>query len=243
MTEPRAPATGRTWRVAGDGMAVPAAWNRSRATALATTLGLHILAAWWLLALRFERPTGIADELTPIFLPAPEAPRLPPPPVIESTPSPAPVTPITATPLPLPTPQVTPAAPRDFSQTARDVAKSMTTEPGHRRFGEVPEGPPERPKEALPPSIWPEPLARVGKTVTTPEGETIVWVSDHCWVSLGSRSLTQGNIHEARRGVRMCNLPVGKKKPRSDLFDPIKRPPPPQEPGCNEDGVGQSCAR
>ena len=117
----------------------------------------------------------------------------------------------------------------------------MTEAPAYRRFGEVPEGPPERPKAVYPPSIWPKPLPRVGKTVTTDRGETIVWVSDHCYVSISSRSLTQKEIHEARKGVPTCVIPIGKREPRDDLFDAIKRPP--QEPGCNREGVGQSCGR
>jgi hypothetical protein len=123
------------------------------------------------------------------------------------------------------------------------VAKGYADEPSYQPFGVMPRGPAERPKEQYPPSIWPKPLPRVGKTVVTSEGETIIWVSDNCWVSISSRSLTQKEIHDGRRGVRMCNLPVGKKEARGDLFDPIKRPPPPQEPGCNKEGVGQSCGR
>ena len=115
--------------------------------------------------------------------------------------------------------------------------------PSYQPFGEIPKAPPGRPKEVYPPSIWEKPLPRVGKTVVTPDGETILWVSDNCWVSLSSRSLTMQHIHKAREGVRMCQIGVGKKEVRGDLFDSIKRPPPPQEPGCGPDGIGQSCAR
>ena len=41
-----------------------------------------------------------------------------------------------------------------------------------------------------------EPLPRVGTAVTTPEGETILWVSDYCYISLSSTSLTMNAIHE-----------------------------------------------
>ena len=121
----------------------------------------------------------------------------------------------------------------------------MTAGPGYQPFGETPKGPAERPKEKYPPLIWPKPLPRVGKTVVTPDGETILWVSDYCYVSISSRSLTQKEIHDARQGVRMCVLTQfgGEKKARDDLFDSIKRPQPPQEPGCDKDGVGQSCGR
>lgn len=95
------------------------------------------------------------------------------------------------------------------------------------------------------PSIWPKPLPRVGTTVTTDEAETIIWVSEYCYVSISSRSLTQKEIHDPRIGLRTCILAQfgGEKKPRDDLFDAIKRPPQPQEPGCGREGAGQSCAR
>jgi hypothetical protein len=226
-------------------MRLPAGWNRSRAVAASLTLVLHALMAWWLLALRFEVTEGLAEGRNFVWLPVLQSPS--PPPVAASpldVPPPD-VAPITAPPLPMPVPEVTTAAPPDWSRTARDVAEGMTAAPGYRPFGELPNGPAERPKEATPPSIWPKPLPRVGKTVVTPEGETIIWVSDYCYVSISSRSLTQKEIHDGRKGVRMCVLAQfgGEKKGRDDLFDPIKRPPPPQESGCGKDGVGQSCGR
>ena len=33
-----------------------------------------------------------------------------------------------------------------------------------------------------------------------------------------------GDIHKARRGICHCNIGIGKKKARDDLFDPIKKP-------------------
>jgi hypothetical protein len=226
-------------------MRLPAGWSRSRAVAACVTLALHAVVAWWLLALRFEVPGGLVAELDFIRLPVPTAPA---PPRIDALPTELPppeVAPITAPPLPMPVPEATFAVPPDWSGTARDVAKGMTAAPGYQPFGETPKGPAERPKEIHPPSIWPKPLPRVGKTVVTPEGETIIWVSDYCYVSISSRSITHKDLHDARKGVRMCVLAEfgGDKKARDDLFDSIRRPPPPQEPGCDKNGVGQSCGR
>ena len=225
-------------------MRLPVAWSRTRATAVTLALALHAVMAGWLLALRFELPDARVEHADFVWVPVPVAA----PPPADAMPSELPppdVAPITAPPLPMPRPEVPSSAPADWSQSARDVAKGLTTDPTYRRFGEVPEGPPERPKERYPPSIWPEPLARVGKTVVTPDGETIIWVSDYCFVSISSRSIALKDIHDGRQGVRTCVLAQfgDKKKARSDLFDPIKRPPPPQEPGCDKDGVGQSCGR
>jgi hypothetical protein len=203
---------------------------------------LHLLVGFWLLqawtVLRVEK----ALEENLVWLPVPEVAPDPPPPLEAGLP-PVQVAPISAPPLQMP--EVAPSSRPDFSSTAREVAKGMTTAPTYQRFGETPKGPQERPKEAYPPSIFDEDLPRVGTTVTTTEGETIIWVSDYCYVSISSRSLTQKEIHEARKGVRTCILAQwgGDKKARSDLFDPIKRPPPPQEPGCGKDGIGQSCGR
>jgi hypothetical protein len=235
---------GRIRRVAGEGMRLPVAWNRSRATALGLTLVLHAVLVWWLLALRFEVPGELVEDLRPAWLPVPvSAP--PPPPAVASDLPPPEIAPIYAPPLPLPVPEVMPAMPPDWSGTAREVAKGMTAAPSYQPFGETPRAPAGRPKEHYPPSIWPKPLPRVGTTVVTPDGETIMWVSDYCFVSISSRSIALKDVHEGRNGVRTCVLAQfgDEKKARSDLFDPIKRPPPPQEAGCDKEGVGQSCGR
>lgn len=224
-------------------MGLPSSWNRSRATALGLTLLLHLLAAFFFLVHGVSRQSAV-EESNFIWLPAArQPPQAAPATALPSDAPPLRIGPINAEPLPMPRPEVGDLEPPDWSATAREVAKGFGAKPSYQPFGEVPKGPPERPKDQYPPSIWEQPLPRVGKTVVTPDGETILWVSDNCWVSLGSRSLTLQHIHQARQGVRMCQIGVGKKKVRGDLFDSIKRPPPPQEPGCGPDGVGQSCAR
>jgi hypothetical protein len=229
-------------QAAGDAMGRVPSWNRTRAAAALATLFLHLfIGFWWLQSWSVGRLERVIEDRL-VWLPAPETPEVRPPP-LEADALPPILAPITVPPLPLPV--IAPAPRPDWSATARDVAKGMTTAPMYQPFGEVPQGPQQRPKEKQPPSIWPKPLPRVGTTVTTDEGETIIWVSDYCYVSISSRSLTQKEIHDSRKGVRTCILAQfgGEKKPRDDLFDAIKRPPPPQEPGCNKDGVGQSCAR
>ncbi len=233
----------------GMDLAVPARWNHPRATAVGTTLLLHVLVASWLLALRFELPpTAIPDDrlvwqptlpLPPAPLRADSVPALPPPRV----------EPITVMPWFEPVPEVVVPPFYDFTGTAKNVASAIGGGPSRRTFGGSLEDPDERPEEEAPPSIWKKPLPRVGTTVTTPEGETIIWVSDYCYVSLYSRSLTMQEIHQGRSGVRTCILAQfgGKKKPRDDLFDAIKRPAmptaePQQKPGCGPGDEAQSCA-
>lgn len=112
-------------------------------------------------------------------------------------------------------------------------------------FGELPKGTDKQPSDTHAPSVFEKPLPRVGETVVTAEGETIIWVSDYCYVSVQSRSLTLKDVHAGRNGVRTCILAQfgARKAVRGDLFESIKRPPPPQESGCNREGIGLSCAQ
>ena len=231
-------------------MGLPADWSRSRAVAAGATIALHGAAILWLLALRFELPEKIAGDLEilwqDISLPSPA--ELPPEPVPEPPTQPGATTPPATAAPPAMTPQVSLNTLPDeegWSNIAKDAGRRFAEPPAYRRFGEVPQGPPERPRDQYAPSIWPKPLPRVGQTVVTPDGETIIWVSDYCYVSVQSRSLTQADVHAARNGVRTCIFAQfgGEKDVRDDLFDPLKRPPPPQEPGCNAEGIGLSCSR
>ena len=227
-------------------------WNRSRAVATGATLALHAAAILWLLALRFDLSARLADDLEILWQ---EMPSLEEP---SSEPSVEPASERAAqrgevrAPATAAAPAVTPQASRSpipdeegWSNIAKDAGRRFAAPPTYRQFGEVPQGPPGRPQDQYAPSIWPQPLPRVGQTVVTPDGETIIWVSDYCYVSVQSRSLTQKVIHAGRNGVRTCIFAQfgGEKDVRGDLFDPIKRAPPPQEPGCNMEGIGLSCAR
>jgi hypothetical protein len=229
---------------------LPSTWNRSRATALAATLLLHAAVAVWLLAARMAVPPALVEQPMPVWLPALPA-RIPPPPLeplpitLEAVESPA-------LPVMEPAPDADSAAlAPDWDGTARAVARAVGGGVERRRFGPEPEKEPPQLKSKRPPlSVFERPLPRVGTTVTTPEGETILWVSDNCYISLESMSLTMQDFHKARQGVRRCQYGVGKKKPRGDLFDPVKRPskslpeprqPQQQEPGCRAEGGAQSC--
>jgi hypothetical protein len=224
-------------------LAAPSKMNRPRATALGATLLLHAALMAWLLALRFDLPPASLTMADRVWLPIPlPLPR--PPDAVPALPPPR-TKPITVFPRPEPAPDLAVPPFYDFEGTAKDVAGAFGGGPSRQTFGGPLESVPKRPKEETPPSIWPKPLPRVGTTVTTPEGETILWVSDYCFISLQSRSLTMQDFLQARQGVRTCIFYQfgDKKRPRSDLFDAIKRPPPPQEPGCGKEGIGLSCGR
>lgn len=205
---------------------LPLGMNRSKAAALAATLFLHGVVIAWLLMLRFDLQPAVVVEDRLTWLPDFLEPLPPPPPV--DAPSQAPVSiPLERLPFPIPIIELPADAAKalpDWFADAREVAGAIGQEPSYRKFGETPKAPPGRPKEEYPPSIWEKPLARVGKAYRTPEGEQILWVSDHCFISLGTQSLTMADFHKARNGIRRCNIALGWSEPRGDLFDHLKRP-------------------
>ena len=199
-------------------------WNRSRTTAIAATLLLHLLLAAWLLSLKLAVPPT-AIELPDIdWMPALQP--IAPPPLVRPIPYSA--EPLEAPSIRLPIPESIEPPPREYDWygDVRAVAGKRGST-GPRRFGKEPSTSPPKLKSIPdgPAPLFEQPLPRVGTSFTTPEGETILWISDYCYISLSSTSLTLGDIHEARRGIRTCIIPVGKRKPRDDLFDHLKPPP------------------
>jgi hypothetical protein len=204
-------------------------WNRSRATALAITLLLHGMAAVWLLSVRMQVASLEPGPHDLIWMPAPEAAQPEPPP----PPGPASVGPLsTPSPIVVPAPEEEPESnaitPPDWEGEARAIAREFGREPERRRFGPEPEQEPQQLESKRPrSSVFERPLPRVGTTVRTPEGEQILWVSDNCYVSLGSQSLTTREHHALKRGITTCQIGVGKRQARGDLFEHITRPPKP----------------
>lgn len=225
-------------------------WNRSRATALAVTLLLHGVAAIWLLSVRVGAPVPLSVRSDLVWLPMPEP--LQPQPRSEP-PEPAPI--VVPAPVPLPAvalepedePESNAITLPDWEGEARAVARQFAaSKPAPRRFGPEPAGEPPVLRSARPPhSVFERPLPRVGTAVRMPDGEQILWVSDNCYLSLDSQSLTMREHHALKRGITSCQVGVGKRQARGDLFDPIKRkrevgpiPGDQQEPGCGP-GVGE----
>lgn len=203
---------------------VPSSWNRSRATAIAATLLLHLVLATWLLSLRLDTPPAAVEIASLDWIP--QAQPLPPP---LAEPLATPSAPVQAPSLLLPVPEAIPPPPMEYDWygDARAVAGALGGSTERRTFGSAPAEPRRKLKSKPegPPPFFEQPLPRVGTTVRTPEGETILWVSDYCFISLSSQSLTMRDFHDARQGVRQCIIPLGKAEPRGDLFDHLKRPP------------------
>ena len=194
--------------------------NQFRATAVAATLLLHVGLAGWLLSLQISPPPhGVVNQVLvwlPESRPQPRPPR--------AVPLAIPAESVRSTPLLLPEPEAIPTEfrARDWYGDARAVASVLGRVPERRAFGTGPADSGQQPKKQTEPTVFEKPLPRVGTTVTTPEGETILWVSDYCYISLGSTSLTMQDFYQARQGVRRCIIPIGKRKPRGDLFDHLQ---------------------
>ncbi|MFZ2507130.1 MAG: hypothetical protein WAW79_01475 [Steroidobacteraceae bacterium] len=206
---------------------MPSSWNRSRATAIAATLLLHLLLAAWFLSLKPGTPPvelGIAE-----FDWAPPS-EMPPP--LQLMPSLAEPAQVPMMPLPMPEPTMPPPVQYDWYGDGRAVAGALERSAGRRGFGAAPGNSGRKLKSGRdgPPPLFEQPLPRVGSSVRTPEGETILWVSDYCYISLDSMSLTMKDFHDARRGIRTCIVPIGRRTPRTDLFDHLEKPPTGQPP-------------
>ena len=209
---------------------MPSGWNRSRATAIAVTLLLHLVLAVWLLSLKQGTPPATAEIAEIEWIPPREP--LPPSPPVQLVPffSEAAAPPFIL--LPVPQAVTPPPAAFDFYGDSRAIVGALRGSPGRRGFEiAAPSDHKLKSKPDGPPPLFEQPLPRVGTTVTTPQGETILWVSDYCYISLSSTSLTMNAIHEGRQGVRTCSIPVGKREPRDDLFDHLESPPAGNAPG------------
>lgn len=211
-------------------------WNRSRATAIAATLLLHLLLAAWFLSLRLDEPAVAVETAEIHWAPPLQPPPSVPPPPVQPMPATAEPVQVPSVTLPIPEAMTSPPVHYDWYDDARAVAGALRRSTERRGFAPAPDNASRKLKSAPdgPPPLFEQPLPRVGKTVTTPEGEKILWVSDYCFISLSSTSLTMGDFHAARRGVRTCIIPLGKRKPRSDLFDHLKRPPSGQPPAGSQ---------
>jgi hypothetical protein len=208
---------------------VPSSWNRSRTTALVATLLLHLLLAAWILSVKSGEPPAAIEIAEVEWVPPLQSLLRLPPPAIQPMPLAAEPVEEPFVVLPAPEPVTTPSMQFDWYGDARAAARGRATERhgfaapdrSSRKLKSAPDGPPP---------LFEQPLPRVGTTVTTTEGETILWVSDYCFISLSSTSLTMGDFHAARRGIRTCIVPLGRRKPRGDLFDHLKKPPSVQPP-------------
>ena len=104
----------------------------------------------------------------------------------------------------------------DWATAAREAVARHTPkdEPGFRSFSALPERTPE---SATLPNLFERPWSRTGRAYLTPEGELVLWVNEDCTMTLETFSLLQSEVHKFNMAMLRCQL--GKRKPRSDLFE------------------------
>lgn len=89
---------------------------------------------------------------------------------------------------------------------------------------------PDKPRS---PSVFAERRGRAGTSEKRADGESIFWINENCYVSTESDSLTQRELHDARRDAVQCVMRLGKREARGDLFDELpnhSREKPPDDP-------------
>lgn len=115
------------------------------------------------------------------------------------------------------------AAAREASRAARAGDDS-----GYRSFG--PRKPGASP-EAAPPTIFEAPKHQLGDEGVDPFGDPIVWLTEHCYKEL-PRLITTARDLPVQRPLSAfkCVWPAGRREPRGDLFESLKRDRPLPEP-------------
>ena len=197
-------------------------WQRGsrRITVGGAILLLHAGAGWVLIHATLpylaSDPAAVIDvlEVRPITLP-----RMPATAPRRSPRSPTPTRRETVPPLTPAAPAVAPTRVGAAGLVAAEgygptVAASQT----RRGFG--------FPKRAgtprVPRSIFEPPPARVGRADRLPDGERIFWLTEDCYVSLGSDSLILKDVQALHR-VLAPTCKLSGSAPRTDLFAPLGR--------------------
>ena len=103
---------------------------------------------------------------------------------------------------------------------ARSAIDAVVREESYRSFGFPRKR--ELPGEEEPPSIFEEPGHEFGEEGIDAFGKPVVWLSKRCYQELDR---SDDPLRDRRT---MCILGVGKREPRGDLFDHIKKRKPEQ---------------
>lgn len=124
-----------------------------------------------------------------------------------------------------------PAAPIDWSLSG-GIAGQATVEDLVRREGYRPLGPrtkqPDAPGGA--PSIYTTPKHKLGDVEPDPLNYDIVWLNDRCYIELGKPVTPRADAREGFPNIPKCRLiGIGRKEPRGDLFEHLKRDKQPQQ--------------
>ncbi len=106
----------------------------------------------------------------------------------------------------------------------RLAAKTATAAPAFRLFGKPIQKPQPTPE---PKTIFDEPKHRFGDITETPEGDSIVWLSENCYQITNSDvahfiAFARG-VPDTTKTHVWCSKSIGTPPPNSHLFDDLKR--------------------
>ncbi|MGH8176143.1 MAG: hypothetical protein ACREV5_07790 [Steroidobacter sp.] len=124
-----------------------------------------------------------------------------------------------------PTPESRTAPPVDWQASgalsAQSTVDSLIRNEGYRDLG--PRRAPPFTEPASPPSVFEEPKHRYGEVERDPAGYDRVWHNERCYTELGSPVSARPTARIGNVVVPKCMMSFGKKAPRGDLFEHLKR--------------------
>lgn len=127
-------------------------------------------------------------------------------------------------PLPLPSesaPTGSALAPPDWKQSGEDAAADAAQD-HYRALGPRPEEPPVK---QSPSPFAPPPRHKYGEVDVDDQKNPILWLSEHCWLRPRNLRAEPGDPF-ANVSMTFCSAPFGKKEPRGDLFEHLRKTPP-----------------
>jgi hypothetical protein len=115
-------------------------------------------------------------------------------------------------------------APVDWAEegelAAGSAISSIIREEGYRVIG--PRKPSAPGANESPPSIFTEPKHKFGDIERDPFGYDRVWHNERCFTDIGQPVSARPDARIGNVNSRKCLRPLGKKKPRGDLFEHLK---------------------
>ena len=117
------------------------------------------------------------------------------------------------------------AAPTDWRMSGETAATAavaaILSREGHRALG-----PNERPRpeSSTPESIFERPRRKAGDIDVDPaQGRTLIWHNEHCYTELKFPTIKESNAPVGMPSPPKCMAPIGKRQPRGDLFEEMKK--------------------
>lgn len=119
------------------------------------------------------------------------------------------------------TPTRSAMAPPDWKQSAADAAADAARD-NYRGLGP---GSAEPSVKLPPPPFAPPARHKFGEADVDELRNPILWLSEHCWLRPRNLAAQPGDPF-ANVSMTFCSFPFGKKEPRGDLFDHLRKTPP-----------------